>query len=479
MSYSFNNLTLNNLDSTGTLNIGTSTATDITFGKSGVTTTFPGPIASVQPISFDDIDAKTAGTMVIGKDIATKVEIGAADANTEIKGGLIIKDSIDTPGATTLTIGGTASALSLTPNTSVVGTLTVTTPSTNLHAATKAYVDSATYTQYNITGTGSLSTGSTTGAFGPLVVQNLATPPANTEGGIYYDTDDKKLLYYNGTTWGELGGGGSSSEGVYTGIKVKQGVHDNSTTNYPIYAVKTNKMVTLSFPAMTVKTMTADTAPVTSYVFPDSLLPDSEYRFPAFFGTGSSAYVKLIKSSLQYYLRFTPAPGGNWLITPGDVEIEPFNITYSCANADVLTSNWGLDYADITAPTLVSTVPINNSENVQSVNALSITLDEPIAKGSGVFSIKVVGTSIGDASTITVNVSACTVSGNVLTIPAQALVDNTIYCVLFNTGVIIDVSGNSFAGIALETTWQFTSNDTIAPTATFSGEYCDCSNRCV
>jgi hypothetical protein len=144
MSYSFNNLTLSgSLDSTGTLNIGTGTATAINLGKAGVTTTFPGPISTSQPASFDDIDTSSATTMLIGKANATKVDIGAADITTEIKGSLNTA-SIDT--SATLEIGKTtATKVELGragQDTEVKGTLTIPAPLSDTHAATKAYVDS-------------------------------------------------------------------------------------------------------------------------------------------------------------------------------------------------------------------------------------------------------------------------------------------------------------------------------------------------
>jgi hypothetical protein len=257
--------------------------------------------------------------------------------------------------------------------------------------------------------------------------------------------------------------GVGSSEGTYTGLKIKQS-NTSDTTTYSVYAVKSKKMVTLSFPAMTVKGILNDSAAVSSHVFPSTLLPDNVFRFPAFLGTSTPAYLKFVKNLNQYYLSFIPI-SGNWGLT-GDVVIEPFTITYSSSNSDVVASgSWGLDYIDVIAPTLFSTVPTNNGK-MTPTSVLSITLNESISKGTGVINFVVVGTAISATSTVAVNVSNCTVSGAILTIPSQTLVANTSYYVQINSGVIKDLAGNPYAGISSQTEWKFDSPDTLGPTVT-------------
>lgn len=399
MSYSFNNLTLNKLDSTGTLEIGTDTASAITFGKTGTTTTFPGPISSVEPISFNDIDAASAVLMKIGKANATTVEIGNSTTPTEIKGGLIIKDNIDTIGGAALTIGGSASALNITPNTNISGTLTVQAPLLDSQAATKAYVDS-------------VSTG--------------------------------------------------SSEGVYGNFAVNQG--QGISTTYSVYAVKVNKVVSLSFPAITLLLGTNNVA-IDSHTIPSNLLPDGEYRFPVFIGTApTAAYVKLVKSNLQYYLKFTTIPLISWPQS-GSVVIEPFNITYSSTNSTpAANGNWGT-FIDTVAPILSSTVPVYGSKNIQN-SVITITLNEPIAIGSG--NIAITNSTTSAVSYIDVTTCTINVNGVTLETPSQNFVDNHEYNITFPTGVITDLAGNPIVQIIDNTTWTFTANDTIAPTATFS-----------
>lgn len=57
------------------------------------------------------------------------------------------------------------------------------------------------------------------------------------------------------------------------------------------------------------------------------------------------------------------------------------------------------------------------------------------------------------------------ISGAILSInPTAALLEQTGYYVLIDVTAIDDYAGNSFAGIAVKTTWNFTTADETAPT---------------
>lgn len=520
MSYSFNNLTLSgSLDSTGTLNIGTSTATAINFGKAGVTTTFPGPISTTQPATFDDIDTTGPSTMLIGKSKATKVEISKTGVTTEIKGNLNTS-IIDSSG--TLKLGSsTASKVELGRSgfdTEVKGSLSVPTPSGDGEAANKAYVDSVaagldvkpscdvktttnltstyvngkltgnangaltvdgiltttsftilvanqtnanengiykvtqvgssskpfiltrttyadtpakctkglfthilrgtvsaghgyvltndiitmgttawvfsqmsstssvdpknvgtnnifkdksgniinfrgiksnntlitasqanndveiTMNQANITGTGGLTSGSITSSFGPLVIQNLSTPPTNTEGGIYYDIEDKKLLFFNGTTWGELGAGGGGSEiTLTTGCVVKQQNRPQSANGtVVVYASKVKNMVTLTFTGFTVNVDNTTENLISSVITNSALSPDIIGGSFTILINNKIAYVKLTKFGTEWFLMFSSPTA--WDLSP-NLQVEPFSISYKSVNNTPLSGNtWGSNY---------------------------------------------------------------------------------------------------------------------------------------
>ena len=97
----------------GALNFGTANATSITIGKSGVTTTFPGPLTAnglatfgsniTVPAAFG-IDTANAGVLNIGTTTATSITIGKASATTTFPGTIVWAKS-----ATTVNCNSTAS----------------------------------------------------------------------------------------------------------------------------------------------------------------------------------------------------------------------------------------------------------------------------------------------------------------------------------------------------------------------------------
>jgi hypothetical protein len=130
-----------------------------------------------------------------------------------------------------------------------------------------------------------------------------------------------------------------SSDGVYTGFVTYQGSHTESPSQ-SVYALKVNKMVTLSFPAINVAVTPADNTPFHSYKLPTNLLPDGEYVFPVF-TTTQPACVKMVTSAGVCHLSFSTLPLVNW--PTSTVSVNPFSVTYSCTNSDVVspTGSWG------------------------------------------------------------------------------------------------------------------------------------------
>lgn len=79
----------------GALNFGTTNATSITIGKTGITTTFPGPLTVNGPATFGNnitvpaaysIDTSTAGTLNIGTSTTTAITIGKSGVTATIPG---------------------------------------------------------------------------------------------------------------------------------------------------------------------------------------------------------------------------------------------------------------------------------------------------------------------------------------------------------------------------------------------------------
>jgi len=121
--------------------------------------------------------------------------------------------------------------------------------------------------------------------------------------------------------------------------------------------------------------------------------------------------------------------------------------------------------SDITAPTLSSTSPVDDAAAVSPAANLVLTFSENVFAGTGNILIQkssdnsVAATiAIGDASQVSFAGHAVTVN------PTADLAENTGYYVTLASGVIVDIDGNPYAGIASPTAFNFTTTDITAPT---------------
>lgn len=114
---------------------------------------------------------------------------------------------------------------------------------------------------------------------------------------------------------------------------------------------------------------------------------------------------------------------------------------------------------DTTAPTLVSTSPVDNATGITSSRIL-LTFNEQVVAGTG--SIVITGGT--DTRTISVaDTTQVTFSGNTVNInPSADLLPGRTYSATLASGVIKDVAGNAFPGITSTTTLNF---DTAVPAA--------------
>jgi hypothetical protein len=124
---------------------------------------------------------------------------------------------------------------------------------------------------------------------------------------------------------------------------------------------------------------------------------------------------------------------------------------------------------DENPPVVVGLSPANGASGVSSGTSLAATFNESIAIGTGNITLRNLpddGPS-GDLVIDVTDASQVTVSGNILTVnPAANLATSTQYAVFIDATAIDDLAGNSYAGIADNTTWSFTTAtpDTTAPT---------------
>lgn len=119
--------------------------------------------------------------------------------------------------------------------------------------------------------------------------------------------------------------------------------------------------------------------------------------------------------------------------------------------------------SDAVAPTIVSATPGDNDSGVLVDANIVIKFNEKVRPGAGNITI----TDGSDVRTISVNdTGQVTFSGNTVTVnPGADLNPNTSYWVTIAGGSILDVIGNSLADISNPTIYNFTMQDTIAPTA--------------
>lgn len=120
-------------------------------------------------------------------------------------------------------------------------------------------------------------------------------------------------------------------------------------------------------------------------------------------------------------------------------------------------------YSFPTPPLVTGFSPADSSVNV-AINAnLTVTFNESISAGSGLITIK----NLTNSTQSTINITDATqvsISGATLTInPTNNLLSSSVYAIQIAGGAVEDSAGAAFAGIANDTTWNFT---TAAPSPT-------------
>lgn len=123
-------------------------------------------------------------------------------------------------------------------------------------------------------------------------------------------------------------------------------------------------------------------------------------------------------------------------------------------------TSWNFTAAaiDLTNPTVSILSPADDSSNVSPGADIVVTFDEDIAIGIGDITIKDLDTP--SQTVIPVGDAQVSVSGAVLTInPSSDLSAGTEYAIQIASTAITDLSGNAFAGISNDTTWNFSTAD--------------------
>ncbi len=110
-------------------------------------------------------------------------------------------------------------------------------------------------------------------------------------------------------------------------------------------------------------------------------------------------------------------------------------------------------FVDSTAPTLLSSTPVDNAQVVAAAANIVLNFSETVQAGTGVIVISngadIRSINIADASQISFAGAAVTIN------PLLDLAGNSTYSIQLAAGVIKDASGNSYAGISDATTLNF------------------------
>lgn len=173
----------------------------------------------------------------------------------------------------------------------------------------------------------------------------------------------------------------------------------------------------------------------TEYVIDDNtVILDSDITLEA----GKEYYIKVPSTSIQD-MSFNAYPG---------LEDGYWNFTTAGAS-------------DAIAPEVESFSPGNGSPDFDA-SSVSVTFDESILPGSGVFELY---ESATDLKVKVVDIAEASISGQIatFTIGSVLIQDGRSYYVNLEAGIVTDLSGNPFSGINNNSTWTFTTEDDTNP----------------
>jgi Bacterial Ig-like domain len=137
---------------------------------------------------------------------------------------------------------------------------------------------------------------------------------------------------------------------------------------------------------------------------------------------------------------------------------------------------WNYTTADVDDPNFISLDPVDNANTVSINSDLIITFDDDVALGSGFITITNATLSSVHQSFNVETDPMVTVDGMAITINADDFDSETDYYVQIDVTAVDDTSGNSFAGITDQTTWNFKTADITNPTAVISYSGSDPTN---
>ncbi len=138
------------------------------------------------------------------------------------------------------------------------------------------------------------------------------------------------------------------------------------------------------------------------------------------------------------------------------------NSTFSTSHKDT----WNFVTEDITAPSITTLFPPDDNDNVLLTTNIVVDFDESIELGSGNITLYNENDEVVETYSATENFSRITVGFNDITIdPTNDLLDGANYYIQIDADAVKDDDGfdNFFAGIADNTTWNFSTPDNTGP----------------
>ena len=127
--------------------------------------------------------------------------------------------------------------------------------------------------------------------------------------------------------------------------------------------------------------------------------------------------------------------------------------------------------ADVTPPTVSSLSPSNGAIGITASSTATINFSETIQKGTGNVTVKRTSDN-SIVQTIDVTTAAVTVSGSSASFALSGLAPSTAYYIEIDNGAFKDVANNNFAGFTGNSTWAFTTSNSIS--TIFSANFNTC-----
>jgi hypothetical protein len=152
------------------------------------------------------------------------------------------------------------------------------------------------------------------------------------------------------------------------------------------------------------------------------------------------------------------APGTNHAVQIGDTAIDDLAGTGFAGITDDSTWNFATGPVDTANPAVASFSPAADTIAVPQSANLVVTFNENVVLASGSITLK--NLSDSTQTVIMLPDARVSVSGTVLTInPSTDLAPGANYALQIDASAIDDTGGNSYAGIADDTTWNFAAAD--------------------